>query len=115
MAEFSSPAKQERKLLRKQYSELFDHLCLILYKRDPIGIAEGNPHWDEYSSEVGAILPRLKEASSAIDLRSIIYQEFLRWFEDSLTTGDENRYEEIAQDIWQLWQDYQTEHPDVKL
>jgi hypothetical protein len=38
--------------------------------------------------------------NSLDDVRRIVHQEFLRWFETEETTGPESSYNGIAQEIW---------------
>ncbi|MGI8588481.1 MAG: hypothetical protein ACR2M0_12475 [Chloroflexia bacterium] len=68
------------KRLRERFGPLFDEALAILDRYDPIGIALFP---GEYEPEVGTILPRLNEAHSAIELRHIIHEEFMRWFNTS--------------------------------
>jgi len=50
---------EERRQLRAQYRDLFDSTAALLFRHDPVGINfEVNP--DEYQSEAGIILPRLR-------------------------------------------------------
>jgi hypothetical protein len=93
--------------LRKQYGQLYDDVLAILNKHDPMGIAY-QP--DEYEMEVVTILPRLKEAHSALELRRIIHEEFIHWFSmfgyspgepiPDHHAGPEEQYTAIAQEIW---------------
>ena len=70
----------------------------LLYRHDPIGIAFGdNP--DEYSPEAGSIVPRLLDVTTVEDVRRIVHEEFVRWF-DADTAGPASRYQAVAQEIW---------------
>lgn len=123
MSEHWNTVQRQRERLREQHPELFDRMAQILYDRDPIGIGSQmevedlNEYYavNEYYPEVGAILPRLKEARSPQELQKIIYEEFMRLFEYPRTVGPESRYETIAKDTWRLWQYYQAKHPGVEL
>ncbi len=90
--------KQERQPLRRKYKELYDEVLEILFRHDPIRINFGD-NTDEYEPEVGTILPRLKEAHSPEELRRIIHQEFIRWFDENIA-GAEEKYTHIAQEVW---------------
>ena len=90
----------KRKLLKQRYQSLYDKLAKILYRHDPVNIGDGMPE-DEYELEVSTILPRLKSATSQADLRRIIHEEFVRWF-DASTAGSASVYDEIAAEVWQL-------------
>jgi hypothetical protein len=92
---------EEQAELKRNYGELFDRAVELLLRHDPIGINFGQGA-DEYEPEVGTILPRLAQCSSAGDVRRVVHEEFVRWFDPS-TAGDESRYEVIAQELWELW------------
>lgn len=81
---------------------LFEAVLAILYGYDPIGICfAANPNREtEYAAEASTILPRLADASSAADVRRVVYEEFVRWFDDSAKSME--RYNLIAADVWQL-------------
>jgi hypothetical protein len=92
---------QERRLLKKQYGEVFDSVAALLFRVDPVGINfEENP--DEYHPEVGTILPRLSACESSDDVLRVVHEEFIRWF-GAPTAGPREHYQEIALGIWGLW------------
>ena len=73
----------------------------LLYRHDPIGIAFGdNP--DEYRPEAEGIVPRLPRARSVDDVRKLVHEEFVRWFDED-TAGPVSRYEATARDVWSAW------------
>ena len=94
--------RAERTELRKKYDELFDQIAEILFRHDPVGI-NFSTNTDEYEPEVGTILPRLSVCRSALDVRGLVHEEFVRWF-DVTTAGAVNGYETIANEIWAAWQ-----------
>ena len=99
---------QRRAEARRLYGDLFDRVSAVLLAADPIGINFGvNP--DEYDPEVGTILPRLRECRSVRDVQDVVYQEFVRWFDQELA-GPPTEYLEPAEQIWQLWQQYIGQH-----
>ena len=81
---------------------LFDDVAALLFRHDPVGISFDD-NTDEYKPEVGTILPRLRTCNSVDDVRRVVYQEFVRWFELS-NAGPESAYTEIASEIWAVWQ-----------
>jgi hypothetical protein len=90
----------KHKLLKRRYRFLHDSLTRLLYRHDPIGLAALGAPKDEYEPEVGTIIPRLlHDAKSSDDVRRIVHEEFLHWFEAE-TTGPEGAYDAIAQEIW---------------
>src|SRR6266704_494248 len=92
---------EERRKLKAEYGELFDSVAALLFRHDPAGVNfEINP--DEYQTEAGTILPRLRGCQSEDEVRQVIHEEIVRWF-DAATAGPEERYGEIASEVWQLW------------
>jgi hypothetical protein len=90
----------DRDALRAAYQELFEALSEILFRLDPVGINfEDNS--DEYEPEVGTILPRLCYVTDVDDIRFVVHDEFVKWF-DSDFAGPESRYDAIAKEIWGL-------------
>ncbi|MFA6561407.1 MAG: hypothetical protein WCV00_05815 [Verrucomicrobiia bacterium] len=93
---------EERRLLRAEYRELFDEVSALLFRHDPVGISfETND--DEYEPEVGTILPRLRSCSSVDDVRRVVHEEFVRWFDTDIA-GSQEHYAKIATEIWERWQ-----------
>lgn len=89
-----------RQPLWNKYPELYEALVGILFQHDPVRICDDSNAMQEteYTSEVNTILPRLKEVSSIQELRQVMYEEFIRWFDQS--AGPIERYDQVAQDIW---------------
>jgi hypothetical protein len=84
-------------------SPLLAEVEALLYRHDPIGIAFGdNP--DEYRPEAESILARLPRAGSVEDVRALVHQEFVNWFDDEIA-GPADRYEAIARELWSIWHD----------
>lgn len=102
MSETRDEILEERRRLRAEYDKLFDSVAALLYRHDPIGI-NFQDNTDEYESEAGTILPKLKTCHSADDVLQVVHAEFVRWFDPSIA-GPPARYSEIASDLWQLWQ-----------
>jgi hypothetical protein len=93
--------RAKREELRKQYGALFMEVSGILFDVDPIGINfEDNA--DEYAAEVGTILPRLETCLTAESVRSVVHEQFIRWFGPDVA-GEEAKYHEAADRIWQSW------------
>jgi hypothetical protein len=87
-----------KRTLRLRYLSLHRGLSELLYRHDPIGLAAAGAPKDEYEC---TIIPKLKGASGSDDVRRIVHQEFLRWFEDEQTAGPESAYNAIACEIWE--------------
>ncbi len=97
--------RTERERLRAENRQLFDEILHILFRHDPIGICYPSRRnsAEVYKSEVGTILPRLKEAHSVEDVRKILHEEFVFWFSPHLA-GPEEKYQLIAVDVWAAYQ-----------
>ena len=87
---------------RLQYQNLHRGLTALLYRHDPIGLAAAGAPKNKYDPEVSTIIPRLKDAKNAEDVRRIVHEEFLHWFDGEETAGPDSAYTAIAQDIWEL-------------
>ena len=94
---------EARRRLKAEYGELLDAVSGLLFRADPIGISFDNKNLDEYEPEAGTILPRLKDCTSADDTLRVVHEEFVRWF-DADTAGPRDNYQQIANEIWELWQ-----------
>ena len=92
-----------QKSLKKVYGELYVQVSRLVREADPIGlIAIGTPK-DEYDIEVGTILPRLREATSARDVQRIVHEEFVHWFGTEIA-GPPEIYATVSEEIWKTWQ-----------
>jgi hypothetical protein len=92
-----------RRRLRAEYGKLFDSVAALLFRKDPIGI-NFETNTGEYEPEAETILPRLRTCQSADDVRHVVHQEFVRWFGPD-TAGPPEHYEEIANEVFRLWQE----------
>jgi len=93
---------EHRRRLKKEYGELYRQLTALLFRHDTMGI-NFEVNEDEYEIEVDTILPRLRDCHSENDVRGVLHQEFIRWF-DAEFAGPEERYTDIAAEVWSLWQ-----------
>lgn len=92
---------EKRKHLRQKYGALVAQISAILFRADPLGIAD-ETNTDEYDQEAGTILPRLEDAKNALDAQHIIHEEFGRWFGVG-EVGPFDAYGELALAIWTAW------------
>jgi len=88
---------------RLDYQNLHRRLTALLYRHDPISLAAAGCPKDEYEPEVSTIVPRLKGATTVEDVRRIVHEEFVHWFDGEGTAGPESAYTTIAQDIWETF------------
>jgi hypothetical protein len=66
---------------------------------DPLGLLAVGAPTDEYEPEVGTIVPRLRGVASAAQVRTVLHEEFVRWFDEELA-GPPQRYTTAAKAIW---------------
>jgi len=85
--------------LQREYRVAFDRMSSILFAEDPVGI-NFEVNADEYEPEVRTILPRLRDCRSVDDVRRVVHEEFVKWFDDS-TAGPAEKYQSIAERIWE--------------
>jgi len=81
--------------IKALYRELYSEVEEILFKIDTMGI-NFEDNTDEYDPEVDTILPRLKYAKSEEDVHEIVYEEYVRWFEESVGNKNHERYKKAA-------------------
>ena len=67
---------------------------------DPVGLLHIGAPSDEYSPEVGTIVPRLASAERLDNVAAVLHEEFVRWFGDD-TAGPRHTYEAPAGKIWE--------------
>jgi hypothetical protein len=85
---------------RTRYDVLVTAVAHAVDEADPIGLlALGSPA-DEYSLEIDTIVPRVSKASGPGEVRRIVHEEFVRWF-DAGIAGPEEAYESLAQRVWE--------------
>jgi hypothetical protein len=92
-----------------KYGSVYDLVLNMLYRYDPWGVG-----WktdvpfgaEEYSLEADKIMDRLSDARSVDDVRRIVY-EVMGDYYGGKEMGGEERYIEIAQEIWLGCQDVQ--------
>jgi hypothetical protein len=94
-------ARQTRQQLLTGQQGLVASIEDLLFRHDPIGI-NFDHNTDEYRPEAETITLRLPEAATEHDLRRIIHEELVRWFDASIA-GPVERYDSIAREVWQIW------------
>ena len=109
MAQTREEILEERRRLRAEYAGLFDQVQSLLFRHDPVGI-NFETNMDEYDSEVGTILPRLRSCASAEEVCRVVHEEFVRWF-GADTAGSREHYSNISTEIWRLWQRFRGAEP----
>lgn len=78
-------------------------MAALLFRHDPIGLDFGH-NTDEYEPEAESIAARLSEARTEHDLRRVVHEEFVRWFDAELA-GPPERFDAIAREIWRVSRD----------
>jgi hypothetical protein len=93
-------SKMDRRLGKANYETLAAAVGRAIDDADPVGLLVMGCPEDEYSAEIGTIVPRVSKASSSGEVRRIIHEEFVRWFGEG-TAGPEEAYNEPALRIWE--------------
>jgi hypothetical protein len=93
-----------RQLLKSEFRQLYDEALALFFEHDPQRINFGS-NTDEYSPEVGTILPRLKECESEGDVNQVVTEEFSKWFGSPAPDGC---FAAISAELWQLWQRFRS-------
>jgi len=97
----------EHEQIKHHYKSLFERVSKLLFEADLIRINFGS-NTDEYDPEVGTILPRLEGAHSQDDVKTIVFEEFCRWFDPDLARRTDN-YDSVSKRIWEEWCKYKAE------
>jgi len=95
------PSEEERRRLIRQYQTIVGGITSILFRLDQVGIADDNPHRDEYASEAAMISRYLPEAKDLSDLEGAIRQVFVSQFGEPLP-GHGRDYHEVALEVWRF-------------
>ena len=85
------------------YGPLYDAVLEVIYRYDPwwVGWKGDVPFGaEEYTTEADKIVPRLSETQSVKAVRSIVYEVMHDYY--GKTPGGEERFTDIAQEIWQV-------------
>ncbi len=80
---------------------LVDELTAVLFEADPIGL-NFETNTDEYAAEAQSIALRLPEVNDLNQLRELVHQEFVRWFDADLA-GSPSKYTTLAQKVLTVW------------
>ena len=100
-AEIEEARRSRRELLQGR-GAVVSAVEALLFRHDPIGINFGH-NTDEYRPEAETVTIRLPEANSPRDVMRIVHEEFVHWFGASIA-GPRDRYAEIADRVWAVWQ-----------
>lgn len=86
--------------METRYQALVAAVARAINDADPIGLLEGGAPADEYSPEIGTIVPRVANARSVDDVTAVLHEEFLRWFGEETAGLTQAAYEAPARHIW---------------
>jgi hypothetical protein len=88
--------------LKREFRQLLHETSGILLRYDPMQIGPGVPP-DEYESEAGEILGRMRRADSLEDATKIVEEVFTGAFDDLPSAKAANA---ASQEIWNAWVRY---------
>jgi hypothetical protein len=97
--------KVPRDAARRRYEALVDEVSRIINEADPKSLLEIGAPTDEYSPEVGTIVPRVVKATGPHEVSLIMFEEFERWFGEG-SVGPRDAFDEAANAVWQAVLDF---------
>jgi len=90
---------------RSVYRQLFVAVAKAIDDEDPIGLLKIGAPGDEYSVEIGTVVPLLARSRAADDVIDILHKEFSRRFGES-AAGPREAFLPLANKIWQSVLEY---------
>jgi hypothetical protein len=87
------------------YQRLVAAVERAINEADPIRLLGLGAPADEYSPEIGTIVPRLAGVQDTSDVTNVLHEEFVRWF-DQRIAGPRDAYEASARRIWAALLEY---------
>ncbi|WP_298510052.1 hypothetical protein [uncultured Kordia sp.] len=85
--------------IKHHYGKKFTELRTIINRHDPINLLATGVPSDEYEPEVKTIIVQLEKEMTKEQIHDLIYQEFLRWFENDSVIGKKDSYKKLASAI----------------
>lgn len=86
--------------VKSKYGNSFNELRTIINQHDPIGLIDLGAPDDEYESEVKTIIVQLDKEMTEQQVHDLVYNEFLRWFNEASTAGSKDAYKELSNEIY---------------
>ncbi|HKE87211.1 MAG TPA: barstar family protein [Vicinamibacterales bacterium] len=87
------------------YRQLFVAVAKAIDDQDPIGLLKIGAPGDEYSVEIGTVVPLVARARTADEVIDVLHTEFSRRFGDSVA-GPRDAYLPLGIKIWQVVTEY---------
>lgn len=88
--------------VKQSQAEIFYSVREIINKHDPARLIVIGAPEDEYDPEVKTIVYQLKNDQTIDQIQDMVYQEFIRWFNEKAIYGERESYLKIAIEIHQL-------------
>ena len=91
----------------KIYQEIFsESVSEILYNYDPALLGKFSVQEDQYIAEAVAIILYLNHVSDLRSMKWLVYEVFVKYFsKESIAPADDECYQNIAEEIWNIWQE----------
>ena len=99
-------ARQQHRLLQKQYGSFYRDVSNILFRHNPMDL-EGTRNTGDYDPEVDLLLLRISEAEHLGALQRILFEVFVNDF-GAESCGSSERYDAAASEIWKAYERYRT-------
>lgn len=98
-------ADRTHRRARARYQALRAAVERVVNEADPVGLLEGGAPADEYSPELGTIVPRVAKAQSVEEVTTVLHEEFVRWFGGD-NASPRDAYDTAAAKIWEAVLDF---------
>ena len=99
-------ARQQHRVLQKEYGSFYRAVSDILFRHDPIDL-DGKRNTGEYNPEIDALLSRIQEAEDLDALHDLLFEVFRADF-GAENCGGRQRYEAAASEIWKVYERHRT-------
>jgi len=89
-------------LVKQSHADTFLSVREIINKHDPARLIVIGAPEDEYDPEVKTIVYQLNIEQSVDQIQDLVYQEFIRWFNEKAIYGERESYAKIAEEIFDV-------------
>lgn len=88
--------------VKQSQADIFFSVREIINKYDPARLIVIGAPEDEYDPEVKTIVYQLKNDQTIDQIQDLVYQEFIRWFNEKTIYGERESYLKMAIEIHEL-------------
>jgi len=88
--------------VKQSQADIFFSVREIINKHDPADLIVIGAPEDEYDPEVKTIVYQLKNDQTIDQIQDLVYQEFIRWFNEKAIYGERESYLKMSIEIHEL-------------